>query len=72
MINGVFDEFWKITHLSFKQSEYYNNNYWLVCVWVSEFNSLVAGMYWFCFGCLQNIVRPGYNYAKSALQHLNR
>ena len=54
-------------HCVLKQYEYHNDNQWLVCVWVSE---LVAVMFSFCFGCLQNTVPLVYIYAKSVLQHL--
>ena len=56
-------------HRVHKQCEYYNDNRSFVCESMSEFNSLVAVMLWFGFGCLQNVVLPGYNYAKSVLQH---
>ena len=51
----VWHEIYKM-HRVLKQCEYDNNNRWLVWVSVSEFNSLVAVMFCFCFGCLQKIV----------------
>ena len=60
----------RVWHQVYKMHNDNNNNQWLVCVSEWVFNSLVAVMFGFCFGCLQNIVHPVYNCAKSVLQHL--